>query len=43
LVTPQLKMIMDNLLFPDAKFGSQPVQGRNDFLFKTFEKAIQNV
>jgi penicillin amidase len=43
LVTPQLKMIMDNLLFPDAKFGSQPVQGRNDFLFKTFEKAIQNL
>ena len=43
LVNPQLKMIMDNLLFPDAKFGSQPVQGRNDFLFKTFEKAIQNV
>ena len=43
LVTPQLKMIMNNLLFPDAKFGSQPVQGRNDFLFKTFEKAIQNV
>jgi penicillin amidase len=43
LVTPQLKMIMDNLLFPDAKFGSQPVQGRNDFLFKTLEKAIQNL
>ena len=43
LVTPQLKMIMDHLLFPDAKFGSQPVQGRNDFLFKTFEKAIQNL
>jgi penicillin G amidase len=43
LVTPQLKMIMDNLLFPDAKFGYQPVQGRNDFLFKTFEKAIQNL
>jgi penicillin amidase len=43
LVTPQLKMIMDNLLFPDAKFGFQPVQGRNDFLFKTFEKAILNV
>ena len=43
LVTPQLKMIMDNLLFPDAKFGSQPVQGRNDFLFRTFEKAIQNL
>ena len=43
LVNPQLKMIIDNLLFPDAKFGSQPVQGRNDFLFKTFEKAIQNL
>ncbi len=43
LVTPQLKMIMDNLLFPDAKFGSQPVQGRNDFLLITFEKAIQNL
>jgi penicillin amidase len=43
LVTPQLKMIMDNLVFPDAKFGSLPVQGRNDFLFKTFEKAIQNL
>ncbi len=43
LVNPQLKMIIDNLLFPDAKFGSQPVQGRNDFLFKTFEKAVQNL
>jgi hypothetical protein len=34
----KLKMIMDNLVFPDAKFGSLPVQGRNDFLFKTFEE-----
>lgn len=43
LVTPQLKLILDNLTFPDGKFGAQPIQGRNDFLVKTFEKAIQNI
>jgi penicillin amidase len=43
LVTPQLKLILDNLIFPDGKFGSQPIQGRNDFLIKTFEKALQSI
>jgi penicillin amidase len=42
LVNPQLKPILDHLLFPDASFGAQPVQGRNDFLLKSFEKAIEN-
>lgn len=42
LVTPQLKPILDHLLIPDEAFGSNPVQGRNEFLLNTFEKAINN-
>ena len=43
LVNPSLKIIIDNLTFPDRNFGTDPIQGRNEFLLKTFEKAVQNV
>lgn len=43
LVNPSLKLILDQLTFPDHKFGPHPVQGRNSFLLKTFEKGIQDI
>ncbi len=39
----QMKKIVQWLVLPDGKFGTDPVQGRNQFLKKTFELAVQDL
>ncbi len=39
----QFKRVMDWITNPDAKFGENPVLGRNQFLSDTFNKAISNL
>ncbi len=36
----QLKRIIDNLLFPDERFGPDPIAGRDAILHKSFDIAI---
>ncbi len=39
----QMKQVMDMLIFPDGKFGSDAVQGRNEFLKATLIEAIASL
>lgn len=39
----QLKKIIDWLLFPDGKFGDDPVQGRNAFLVQALQEAVDKL
>lgn len=39
----QLKRIIDWIMTPDEKFGSNPVKGRNIFLKSSFTKALNNL
>ncbi len=39
----QMKKVVDWLILPDGKFGKNPIQGRDDFLKKAFQSAVQNL
>jgi len=39
----QLKRVIDWITQPDAKFGAQPILGRNQFLSDTFEAAVSDL
>ncbi|MEM1119545.1 MAG: penicillin acylase family protein [Bacteroidota bacterium] len=38
-----LKKVIDWLVLPDNKFGANPLQGRDDFLVKALENAVQSL
>jgi len=42
-VNPTMTGILDALIFPDARFGPKPVEGRNAFLERSLENAMQNL
>ena len=39
----QLKKVIDWLVLPDDKFGTNPLQGRDDFLVAALKKAVNNL
>ncbi len=39
----QLKKVIDWLVLPDDKFGTNPIQGRDDFLIAALKKAINSL
>jgi penicillin amidase len=39
----QLKKVIDWLVVPDDKFGSNPIQGRDDFLVTALKDAVQSL
>jgi len=42
-LTIQLKKVIDFLLYPDAKFGADPIAGRDEFLKSAFQRAMKNL
>jgi len=43
MVNIQLKKIIDHLTYPDGKFGSDPINGRDNFLKKCFSQSFSNL
>jgi penicillin amidase len=39
----QMKKIIDHLVMPDGKFGKDPIAGRDDFLLKNLNKAMEEL
>ena len=43
LISIQMKRIIDFLVFPDDKFGDNPIEGRDKFLARIFQKAVSEL
>ncbi len=43
LVSPPTLRIIEWLIFPDGRFGQQPVQARNELLVKSLKEAVYNL